>query len=733
MKFSLIKKTTLTLSVLLTGFSVYPQQQDTLLTQTLPEVVVTATRTEKPLLNTGRSISVIDQDDIRNSFSGHLPEQLGSLSGLYVMGTGQNYGSVNTAFVRGANSDHLAIYIDGFPLVDPSSVSNSLDLNELSAGTISRVELLRGSHSTLYGSSAIGGVLNLVGMKNDPGEFVASVKSVTGTFGQNTFLLNNRFEAGAGFNNGFYVNASLQQENVNGIDLTTDTVTNPNTYNNPDRDGFTKLDYALRGGYRDKKADAFIEYRSNSHQSDLDKRAFTDDDNRYLEFNRNILLYGARYKLTEKMLIRLSGGYSGMWRQDTDDSSIVDAGGQYDHQYARSTFTGNYQYHEAGINFRQNSIETTAALFYRKENMNNRNYIYSYSPWFGIYEQNYDLDSLHISETTMGAYAQVDLNGQMINKNLSPLNLVAGGRFLHHDRFGNHFTWELNPSWKFGANSLLYFSASTGFNSPSLYRLYAPDRSFGAVVSRGNTTLLPETSVALELGYKQKIKEGTTIQLAVFQNNVNNLIEYVYLWDKNIGLDTLGNDWLRNDYKGDTYLNLSRHHIRGVEISIDSRIGSKFYVNGNFTFLKASTGFNPDDIDTSVTHGHHVQLFESGVFLTQKVEEANLTRRPNVVVNLSLRYKPAENWEISVTENYIGGRYDVYYNASLGPYGALDRNFVDAYTLTGISVNYQPVSHLNVGLKVGNLFNTQYYEIMGFNTQGRSFFVRMNYTFQGKG
>lgn len=69
--------------------------------------------------------------------------------------------------MRGANSNHTVIMVDGMRLSDPSSVDNALDLGELSLTNIERIEIVRGAHSTLYGSSAIGGAVNIITKKND--------------------------------------------------------------------------------------------------------------------------------------------------------------------------------------------------------------------------------------------------------------------------------------------------------------------------------------------------------------------------------------------------------------------------------------------------------------------------------------------------------------------------------------------------------------------------------------
>ncbi len=656
-------------------------------------------------------------------------EFLNRLPGTYFIGTGQNPGSVKTGFIRGTNSYHTAYLLDGIPLMDPSSVNNSLDLNELTLNGLQSIELLKGSQSTLYGSSAIGGVVNLISDIPSPGSFFAHLNATGGLLNLSSPFMQYHVSLGKGFSRGFYFMAGLNQVSSKGIDLTTDTITS-NNYHTSDLDAFNQMDYFLKAGYKNKKTDAFVSYRSYFHRAELDKRAFVDDDNRYLEFNRHLIYYSLKQNLSSRLKLLWKGGYSSMNRIDIDDSSVVGNQGEYDHQYAKSEFPGSYHYHELSVQYQSRIVKNITGLFYRQEKMNNKSYIYSYSPYFGVYEQNYNLDSLNLQSKTAGVFSQFTVHGSAISSSLSAFSLVFGGRILNHDRYGTQFTWDINPSYTIHENTLIYLAASSGFNSPSLYRLYAPDRAFGAIVSRGNQNLKPETSISFEWGIKKHWGNKFFLQTALFATRVSDIIEYVYLWDKNIGIDTLGNDWMRNDYRGDTYLNLSEQNISGLELSLEGVINPKLRARLNATLYHSEIKINPSDIDVVFTQGNHVQLFESGIFLTRPTSIQKLSRRPSGVVTISMNYKPLKNIETRLLFQWVGRRYDVYYNAALGPYGALDRNLLNAYKILDIEVDYMLLSQLHAGLAIRNLLNEKYAEIQGFNTLGRSVYLRIAYLFR---
>ncbi|MEX2090320.1 MAG: TonB-dependent receptor plug domain-containing protein, partial [Bacteroidota bacterium] len=136
----------------------------------LPEIVVTATRSERDPLRVGRSISVIPGNRLNGSLFQSIGEVLSQYEGIFVVGAGQNPGAVQSIFTRGSNSNHTTILIDDVRITDPSAVNNAADISELSFSNLDRIEIVRGSHGTLYGSSAIGGVINFVTRKKlDPG------------------------------------------------------------------------------------------------------------------------------------------------------------------------------------------------------------------------------------------------------------------------------------------------------------------------------------------------------------------------------------------------------------------------------------------------------------------------------------------------------------------------------------------------------------------------------------
>jgi len=666
---------------------------------------------------------------INSSIYSSVGDLLAREAGIQLIGGGQNFGVSQTMFMRGANSNHSIIMVDGVRICDPSTVDNGIDLSELSLTNIDRIEIVEGPLSTIYGSSAIGGVINIITKKKDEKPINTGISIKEGTFGKGTSALNSEMYINLNHKSGLYLNLSGYLDQVNGLNTTIDTITNPATYNNPDKDNFRKFDYAAKLGYKMKNLDVFIAYKHSGQRSDLDKGSYRDDDNRYLLFNRDLINYSLNYKVTNSYSLGFTGGYSIMQRKDTDDSSIVSKSGIYDHQFAKSVFDGSYLTNDLLVYQKAKFITSVFGLESNVEKMSNYSFVYSYDPYFGVYQSETNLDSLHLKATTYGLFFHSDVNLGFLTNALDKLTVGIGARYTNHSQFGNNITYEINPSYKL-ETSLLYFNYSTGFNAPSLYQLFTPDKSSGSYATRGNPDLKPETSSNIEIGLKHYLSKESNFTLSWFHTVTDHVIEYVYLWDKNIGIDTLGNNWMRNDYRGDTYINLSQQTVNGVELNIMSRISRQLIVNANISLINGTTTYSANNIDTAHSGGNHIQLFESGVFLSEKNNQViNLTRRPNAIANIGIVYQPVKKLSFIFNSRFVGSRNDVYFNPSIQPYGAMDRKLLGAYNVSDLQFNYEFNKKLLAALKIENIFNTSYEEIAGFTTRPRGYFLKLAYTY----
>jgi vitamin B12 transporter len=599
-------------------------------------------------------VTVITDDAIRKSGAKDLAQLLSNYAGISVIGAGQNPGMTESIFMRGANSNQTVIMVDGVPLSDPSSTNTAIDLTEIPIANIDQVEIVRGSHSTLYGSTAIGGAINIITKKQMAAGFHGDVSLLGGVFGPETSQLQENIFLNYTFKNGFYANLDLFNTNINGLDATVDTSTTSATFRSFDRDDFNQQHAAAKIGYRQKKWNAFIGYSYMQMAADYDKAGFKfrsfdipttlyDGDSTRLFTKRNLVNYDIAYKISQATSLELIGGYSSLRRNSVDDSSLIDPSGTSDHTFSDGKYEGTEWNNDLQLNTRWKNVQLVAGAGIQQKSMDAETHYYNS---LFQYELVTSLDSVNPQYTLLNAFAQFDLGGGLVSSDLSDLNLLIGARYNHHDLFGSIVVYEINPSYKFGSIARLFASYSTGFNAPSLYQLYAPDQYYTSSITRGNPDLQPEYSQSFEVGLKFFPKAGMNFGISFYQTVVNNSIEYVYLWDKNIPIEELGNDYTRDDFRGDTYLNVGTQYNQGMDLSFNFSATKWLLIDGNLSLVKGKIKYSPADIDTSHTQGNHVQLYSNGAFPVSDIETDGLVRRPSTA-NLGLTILPMKERKYS--------------------------------------------------------------------------------------
>ncbi|MBI4396669.1 MAG: TonB-dependent receptor [Elusimicrobia bacterium] len=458
-------------------------------TVSLEPLVITATRLETPERELASSVTVITRKEIEASQKSSVSEVLRGHPALDVVRTG-GPGSNVAVFTRGGNSGHTLVMIDGVEAADPSSTDRSYDLAHLNVDNVERIEIIRGPQSTLYGSDAIGGVINVITKK---GAGRPKFFALTEGGAYNT----SRAEAGVSGGTG------RMNYSVEGSRLYTGAISaQAKRLGATERDGYGSSSLSGRVGLASAEnwgVDVVSRYASARSQIDS-----TNDDPNYNVDNRQLFLR------TEGRL----GLRDGFWKQkagvsitdhDRDFENPVDtlnpsssSRDSYDSRILKADWQSDLRLHPA------NTLTTGVETERESAEINND----SVSA-FGPYSSKFT-DKV---ARTNGYYAQDQIRlGESFFATL-------GGRLDDHDRFGSAATYRVTSAYWFHPSATKFKATyGTGFKAPSLFQLYS---------SFGNNTLDPEESVGWDAGVEQQIAGGRgSLGATYFRNDFDRLIDY---------------------------------------------------------------------------------------------------------------------------------------------------------------------------------------------------------------
>jgi vitamin B12 transporter len=522
------KKLTL-LSTLLTGSTLFAQ--DTVQTQLLNEVVVTANKTEQKQSSTGKVVTVITKAQIEKSTGKTVAQLLNEQAGVIINGALSNTGAVQTVFMRGAGAGRTLILMDGIPVNDPSQISNDFDLNFFSINDVERIEICKGAQSTLYGSDAIAGVINIITTKSNITK-PANVKATLagGSFG--TQKLNLQFYGKTGKLTYTTRYAHLQ---TNGFSAAYDS-TGTKNYDNDSYVGNT-FNIALQYQATEKlMLKGFTQ--TSAYNAGIDASAFNDKT--FYDIHNTNRTSGAGF-VFKKTGISVTGNYQfSKQHRNYDDNASTGAPVFSVNDYnARTHFAEIYSSIKLGSGF-----TLLGGADYRYGLMNNE---YRSVSVFGPYNSKFNDTSMNQFST----YLSLLFNKQQFS-------MEIGGRLTDHSRYGTHYTYTINPSYAFDEHFRIFGSIASAFKAPSLYQLYA--------AGAGNPDLKAELAANYEVGLQHSYRNFSD-RLVFFYRKTDNGIDYNSV-----------------TYK---YFNYVKQITHGVEYEINYQPVNNLTLTGNYTFITA--------------------------------------------------------------------------------------------------------------------------------------------------
>ena len=455
----------------------------------LEEIVISATKFELKKENTGKVIYKISQKDIQRNAGKSVIELLSNVLGVEIRGVNSNPGEPRSTYIRGGRSRQALVLIDGVPLSDPTGIEQSYDLRLLSLNQIESIEVLKGASSTLYGSGAGTGVINII-LKKASENTVSGVYEVSlgtnSTSKNSTSSLNDKNQNISinGTLDKFKYNAFFNITGTSGFSSAKSTLTIPfeeDTYSS--NNGFLKLGYEFNTQFR---IETFLNFDAFDYT--FDAGAFNDSDINL--GNQEQFRIGIRPQLKyKKGEVFLNASINSLDRSFESFNSF--SGGTNVFVYKGTSvnldlvnkyeFTKNFQL-ITGINYQKHENESISD--------------------FGNIDP--DLANFNVLDPYVSAVYITDFG----------LSINAGGRLNIHSNYGNNFVYDTNLAFGIVKNETinlkLISSYSTAFIAPSLYQLFS---------DYGSTNLAPETNRTFEFGFESKLGQQWGLS-AVYYNRV---------------------------------------------------------------------------------------------------------------------------------------------------------------------------------------------------------------------
>lgn len=456
--------------------------------------VVSATRIRTPVQDVGSSVSVVSSEEIQDLGTSSLGDVLRTIPSMDVVRSGGD-GQASTVMIRGAKSEHTLVLIDGVEVNDPSSPGRVPLLGSLNTDAVDHIEIVRGPQSTLFGSDAMGGVVNIITKKGsfEPIAYLEAEGASHNTLSRRAFMSG---EAGT-----LSYMASISLRESDGISAAS------RKDGNKEKDGFDAVTFAGRLGWRPSDTiDAGLVAHLFNDTIGLDTAGGPGgDDPNYEQASRQFFLRPeiAWNLLGDAWRQRLGISLADIkrdYRNDTDDAHPDDSErGTYKGKSTKFDWQSDILAHETNtVTFGAEYERETMSSFYESQS--------AWGPYTSTFEEK--------SARTVSFYAQDSLrlfSGAWCT--------TLGGRLDDHDRFGSKTTFRATTSFLFPRTSTrVKGSFGTAFKAPTLFQLYS---------SYGNKDLDPENLTGWDAGIEQGLWGGAVVMDATyFHNTIDDLIDF---------------------------------------------------------------------------------------------------------------------------------------------------------------------------------------------------------------
>ncbi|VAW33613.1 Outer membrane vitamin B12 receptor BtuB [hydrothermal vent metagenome] len=444
-----------------------------------PDLVVTASRYEQSKDDIIPSVTIIDREDILNLQASNILDLLSLQQGIDVARTGGS-GSATSVFMRGTNSNHTLVLIDGMRV--GSAFTGSFTWEHLPVSQIQRIEIVRGTRVSYYGSDAIGGVINIITRKQDK----LYVRYTTGSFDTQNFDIGfgNTTETG-------HYSLILGSQKTDGFSAT--NANNAFAFN-PDNDGYENQSINFNSANNFQHGKLKINHLQTHGDTDFDT-GNSDSKERVTRIVWQNEIFNAW-----QSEFALGSNYNQL-NTKAFNSNFSSQRYSFDWLLNKQVNNGHLAY---GLTYRKETAEFFNPHANEVSFADNRNNIAVFANWQGIFAQNI---------------------------------FSTSARFDNNSVYGSNISADID--WAYSFTDIIRFNLSAGsaFHAPSINELFSPNFQ-GMVISpitgenvfvfafEGNPDLKPEESINYEAGLKTKISDNQDISFNMFYYSIDNLIDF---------------------------------------------------------------------------------------------------------------------------------------------------------------------------------------------------------------
>ncbi|WP_027127547.1 TonB-dependent receptor plug domain-containing protein [Gelidibacter mesophilus] len=674
------------------GFSQeIPTPQDTTKVEHLEEVIISATRTHRQLSSLPLPAHLVSKKEIQRVNSLRLGDILNEQTGLITV---PDFGGGEGIQLQGLDSQYTLILIDGVPLIGRSA--GTLDVSRITVGNIKQIEIVKGASSSLYGSEALGGVINIITEHPKYG-FNGNIYSRIGTF--------ETYDTGANIGykkNKLAVNAFLNNFRSDGYDLNESDITNTvEAYKSYTLN--TKLDYDftentslfVSGRYYTQQQD-YVASEELKGESEIDEwnthlklsHTYSDKWSSYFEF------YATRYKADEFLNNPDASRFS-----ESDFNQLLvrpEIRGIYNPS-KKSAFIG-------GLGWNVETLTRTD---------------FAASPKFN----------------TPYAYLQYDYNPT------DKLNVILGARFDSHSEYDSQFSPKAALRYKLSEKLAVKGSVGYGFKAPDFRQLYFDFSNatvgytilgYNAVITKlpemqaegqianvlvpltdFENDLNPENSIGINIGADYNPLSSLKLNLNVFRNNIDDLIDTRVIANKTNGQNVF------------TYYNVHEVYTQGLEINAHYKVSNQLKLSAGYQLLYAKDKAAEKAFDNGEIYARKTP--SSSAFQLGKSDYFGLYNRSRHMGNIKVFYDlPQWDLDANIRGTYRSkyGLYDTNGNDYLDTYD----DFVDGYAIWDFAINKTILQNYRLGFGIDNLFGFTDTQNIS-NIAGRIIYGKLNIHF----